>query len=495
MADKTYALLGDLESVPAEYKSQVAQVKRVLEVFTMDPAFRDGYQANPEGALASLGVDLAPADVAPLVDPDQARRARELLAVDPEQVPPAVRRHWAFVAEKLNFREAVRQAGFAASPGLAKWRQRQLNRACGELGTGRSSAIVHAPFAVELSKGCTVGCWFCGVAAPKYDEGFSYTAQNAALWRGCLTALHNVFGTAATQGFLYWATDPLDNPDYEAFREDFFDILKYAPQTTTAQGPKDLPRTRALLERSAEMGIAVDRFSIIALNHLRRLHEEFTPEEVLRVEFVPQNKESDQLKSRSGRALNFAEKRAGELVDEAESSTIACVTGFLINMVDRRVRLITPCNTSKRWPLGYWVLDEEHFDTAEEFERALRRMIDRSVHPFLERDTPIRVRRDISLFSEDDSLVFEARGLRESVRVEPDCAGLLDLIADGSLNAEHIAGARRREADVPLAHTYALLGKIFDHGLLDEEPPPRSFEDVMRKPTPVQLGRRQPARD
>ena len=75
------------------------------------------------------------------------------------------------------------------------------------------------------------------------------------------------------------------------------------------------------------------------------MHEGFTPEELLRVECVPQNKESAEggliRKSNAGRARKFAKKRSGELVSEEQSSTIACVSGFLFNMVDRTVKLIS----------------------------------------------------------------------------------------------------------------------------------------------------------
>ena len=135
------------------------------------------------------------------------------------------------------------------------------------------------------------------------------------------------------------------------------------------------------------MDSAVDRFSVIALNSLNRIHEGFTPEELLRVECVPQNKESAEagryLKSNAGRARKFARKRAGELVSEEQSSTIACVSGFLFNMVERTVKLISPCNASERWPLGYWVIAQGTFGTAAELRDLMRSMIDETIRDSL----------------------------------------------------------------------------------------------------------------
>jgi hypothetical protein len=117
-----------------------------------------------------------------------------------------------------------------------------------------------------------VGCWFCGVAAPKFDSTLKYTAQNGQLWRECLGVLAEVYGISARSAFLYWATDPLDNPDYEHFLTDFYDVFGVCPQTTTAQGQKDIERTRRVIQLAHSLGSPVDRFSIIALNSLYRVH-------------------------------------------------------------------------------------------------------------------------------------------------------------------------------------------------------------------------------
>ncbi len=89
-----------------------------------------------------------------------------------------------------------------------------------------------------------------------------------------------------------WATDPLDNPDYERFLADFHDVLGRCPQTTTAQPHKDTERTRELLRLSHSLGSPVDRFSIISLNVLNRVHVAFSPGELLRVDCIPQNREA-----------------------------------------------------------------------------------------------------------------------------------------------------------------------------------------------------------
>jgi radical SAM family RiPP maturation amino acid epimerase len=490
MTVRTYSLLGDLSAVPAEYKSAVAQTKRFLERWTMDPSFRTRYGEDPTGALADLGLTLTPAHVHPFVDRDEASRvSRAIRAGEPTGVPDSVVQYRAFLGEKIAHRTELRANSYANDPRLAAWRRRQIRRAQSELGQARSDAIVHAPMAIELSKGCTVGCWFCGVAAPKFDHNFAYTPENATLWRETLQVLDDVLGRCAQNGFLYWATDPLDNPDYESFLTDFHAVLGRCPQTTTAQGPKDIERTRALLRRAYAMGSSIDRFSVIALNHLYRLHENFTPEEMLRIECVPQNKEAspNHLKSNAGRARRFAAKRAEELVGEEKTSTIACVSGFLFNMVDRRVQLITPCNASDRWPLGYWVLDEGHFDSGAELREVVETMLRRSVRTHLQPGDAVTVRPDLTVDGAGGELSFQANGVRVRLGAHPDLDTLVPLLTEGGHTAEEIALRRQRRDGIQLARTYALLGEVFDAGLLDEEPAGHDFDAVMRKPVPVSI--------
>jgi hypothetical protein len=255
-----------------------------------------------------------------------------------------------------------------------------------------------------------------------------------------------VYGIAARRGFLYWATDPLDNPDYEHFLADFYDVFGVCPQTTTAQGQKDIERTRRILQLAHSLGSPVDRFSIIALNSLYRVHEGFTPEELLRVECVPQNKESAAagrvLKSNAGRARKFAAKRGNELVSEEQSSTIACVSGFLFNMVDRTVKLISPCNASDRWPLGYWVIAQGTFDTADELRDLMRSMIDETIRDSLGVLDTVRLRRGskmdvmsrlgsrtVGQFPPAPERPVPESPVPESAAPEP--AGLLQLTATG----------------------------------------------------------------
>lgn len=480
-----YRLLGDLSEVPPDYIRGVAQAKRFLERWTMDPGFRDSYDTEPVAALESLGIDLTPDEVAPLVDPDEATKATSLiLSGRRDEVPPVVIRYRSFIEEKIRHRARLRGTSVPSDPRVRAWRDRMIKRCIGSLGQTRADAIVHAPAAFELSQGCTVGCWFCGVAAPRFEHNWPYDEANAELWRESLAVMAEIYGPAIKHGFLYWATDPLDNPDYEHFLTDFHTVLGECPQTTTAQGQKDIDRSRALLQKSHAMGSAIDRFSIIALNSLYRVHEGFTPEELLRVELVPQNKESTigrtrSLKSNAGRARKFAKKRSGELVSEGASSTIACVSGFLFNMLEKSVKLITPCDANERWPLGYWVLAEGTFESAEELRTLVEWMIDETIKDSLSVLDVVRIKPDARIVvDEDGSMRVASPGLGLGFGVQPKASELAGAIAAGVNTVEQIALHRARSAGVPPVETLQLLDRLFVNGFMDEEPAAPSQQDA-----------------
>src|SRR6185436_857740 len=106
-------------------------------------------------------------------------------------------------------RRQIRAEAKPTNERFAAWRARQINRCAGQLGIAKADALVHAPAAFELAQGCSVGCWFCGVAAPRLDQICRYTESNAAAWRETLTVLREILGPCSRHSFCYWATVPL----------------------------------------------------------------------------------------------------------------------------------------------------------------------------------------------------------------------------------------------------------------------------------------------
>lgn len=442
----------------------LAELKRVLERCTADPPFRGRLKSEPRAAMAEYGFDWDPALVAPLWDPE-----------DPKVKPfsPVVQAYADHVASLFALREQMRTQFESHHPGYYRWRERQKARVVLELGQARADSIIHAPLAFELNKGCSVGCWFCGVSAPKLSEIWPYTEANASLWRQVLTTMGEIVGPLARWGFCYWATDPLDNPDYEKFCCDYQEILGVFPQTTTALGLRDPQRVRQLLKLSRERGCLLNRFSVLTLKQFLAIHQEYSAEELMHVECIAQNSESDLKKANSGKANEKADKktRDGKTLVTDVSGTIACVSGFLFNMVEGSVRLITPCAATEKWPLGYWVVAEGSFGDVQGLEQFVRPTLEGLV-------TSVTQLPQLRLAAFLDWKMTESGAQVASAYTILNLTSpqrgylefLLRSISEGNNSAEELALLAIYLHGVPAEQTVKFLEQLFEMGIFDEEP-------------------------
>jgi radical SAM family RiPP maturation amino acid epimerase len=452
----------------AEYVREVAEAKRALELWTLEPGFRDKFLAAPEETLAANG--LHHIDVLSVKILCVNEMALEYSKRPPEELPRVVRRYRGFIREKIEERTRMGQEYCVPDhPAFRAWRSRQQNRCWSEFGS-RNSALIHVPMTFELDLGCSVGCPFCGVMAGRLQKVSRYD-EDAELWKGILSFAKETLGGAAGEGTCYYATEPLDNPDYEKFTADFFEILGHVPQLTTAASMRKPERTRKYLLDALKKERRVHRFSVLSLDILHKIFETFTIEELLCVELLPQFAEAPSNKfAKAGRAR----ESNLEHVEDDDGNTIACISGFIVNIAERSVRLLTPCGASKERPTGEYIIAKEFFSDLDDFKRVLTSMIDRYMEPEFSKEMPLYLRPGITFDETEEGVEFcRPNKLRLKFRGADDLSptlyhDVLKKLREGGKTAYDIAGELMEEQDAFPANVFFILKKFELAGLFLE---------------------------
>lgn len=451
----------------AEYAHEVAELKRALELWTMVPGFEQQFGGDAAGTLKKYGVDCQAESVRILTD----RKTAAQYIKTPELLPREVRRYSGFINEKLRERDAMRLKDCVPKNELFRiWRERQMSRCWEQLGE-RSSALVHVPIIFELSDGCSVGCPFCGLASGRLQSVFRYTPEHAALWRGVLAAARDIIGDAAGTGTCYYASEGFDCPDYELFVEDYYGILGHIPQLTTAVALRDVERTRAFLAWSRSKEGCIHRFSVLSLDNLRRIHEAFTPEELLLVELLPQFAQAP-----SNGFVKVGRARSAELgtAHPMEENTISCCSGFVVNMARGDIRLIAPCPSSNEHPTGEILLSRRRFGSAEEFRRLLEAMITENMTPPPDEVRVLRLRGDIRAQSSGGNILLSTpQGGR--LLITPQGAAprqavldILEHLRAAPARADEAAAALLETKGIRPEHFFYIVNLLCRHGLCFE---------------------------
>ena len=304
-------------------------------------------------------------------------------------IAPRLYLTYKMIFREFGFEHRKRAFELSGDSDFYAWRKRRLYATQSELGWYGAS-IDHPIFSIELGVGCTVGCTFCAFDAQKHETNFSYDSdENKELFRAVAHSLKDILGLpGGYHGMLYYATEPNDNPNYLDFMQEFYEITGGKLCTSTAR--YDTKWAEDLIEfYSSPQPASWPRFSVLSHHCTKKLHKHFSPEEFMYPWILAQSieMEDERQKVPGGREKYGMEKlksvvdaRHASSQDEVDTSiipqgSIACVTGFKINMINKTITATSPCYTSQKWSKGYRDYGVETFTTPDSVRPAFDRLI------------------------------------------------------------------------------------------------------------------------
>jgi len=471
--EKKLATMTAAQMGPDEYKriqTLTSHLKRAMELFAMLPDASAEYEKDPEAFINKHNLNLTQYDIDYALTNKYDAKKKEALNSENylDLVPESFFRIRQYIENKLYLRDVLRDERCAPDNAkLKKWRQRQINRCNGAIG-GANESFIHAIACYEISKGCSVGCKFCGIGAKKLQKVFRYTPENSALFKGVLNVMKEKFGMASREGIMYLATEPLDNPEYELFENDYYEVFGYIPQITTAVADRNIDRTRALINELNLRNGFIHRFSVRSLEMAHTIFENFTPEELLLVELIPQYEEAPNF---IGFTVvgNEVENQTGKNTKN-DAGTICCIDGFCINFCDKTVKLFTPCHMDEDNPNGIAIAEEVDFEDAEDFANKIDQLMDKYIQIDLPEDEVLRIyyyyeRRHIE---QGDALLSKTGGEALLIDKLPKDVGLpvLELLLEGKYTKHEIVALAAQSTGAKPEKVFWMLNQFWNKGFI-----------------------------
>jgi len=408
-------------------KASFAQAKRFMEWYEGSSEFRDQVRSNNLSddfieELNSVGVSRRVCTemltlwndsptVALYAQLQSHAALPEKFILNFATLPDSVRLYLTYKTIFRQFMYEHREKAFNLSGDspFFTWRKRRLYATQSELGWYGAS-IDHPIFSIELSVGCTVGCTFCAFDAQKHETNFSYDSdENKELFRAVAHSLKDILGLpGGYHGMLYYATEPNDNPNYLDFMQEFYEITGGKLCTSTAR--YDTKWAEDLIKfYSTPQPASWPRFSVLSHHCTKKLHKHFSPEEFMYPWILAQSieMEDERQKVPGGREKYGLEKlkkvvdaRHASSQDEVDLSaipqgSIACVTGFRVNMVEKTITITSPCYTSQKWTKGYRDFGTISFTTPDSVRPAFDKLIAKVMSSSLDFNSPFAWRDDL----------------------------------------------------------------------------------------------------
>ncbi len=468
-----------------EITKMIAKSKRCIEILYLLPYAKEEMEADVEAFKEKY--DLQGVDVEGLKYITDGETAKKLVGLSEEnalkEMPYQAFRYRQYTINKLVKRdELLNKLNVPKNSKMKKWRERQIERSKGYSG-GAYSANVQICAAYEITDGCSVGCPFCGIGAENLKKVFTYDKNNVELFKDVISMMHEVIGDAAGRGPLYMACEPLDNRDYEKFLEDFFEEFGILPQITTAIPLRDINRMKALLHQlNDDKGGMIYRFSVKSVKEAEDIFNNFSAEELLRVELLPQFEEAPGFNgfAKTGRERekeleeNDCNEKLCECGEEAPKkivATICCISGFVINFARKDVRLVTPYPACDKYPDGENVLEKRTFTDSEDLRQIILELIDKYMVTSVPSDKVLKPYDyfEINNVEELGEVVMSGSGYARPITGPfKGFADVTRLIFEGVFTKKQIAEILYKTKKISVTETYFCITTLFKNGIINE---------------------------
>lgn len=492
LPQQTFSSYADVVNAFEEKERRlIAQIKRFFECIEGDRTFRTalyGYPAKRDvrKRMSEIGIEFDPEELAPLWrQPDKASHFWDWVSngennknidgdweADLKSYP--LLNLW---AAWLRARTRTVPSNASAVPATEMlmrfhaWQQRRIAATKSELGYF-AEQIDHPIFAFELSKGCSISCSFCGFSSEKLSAVFNYTTENRQMWQEIVQAGLEMFGSAACGALCYYATEPYDNSHYIDFIKDYKLITGAVLCTATAAPLHDPAWLRSLIQFYREGPDPWPRISVLSLPILRRIHETYSPDELRDVTLLLQMKNAPRMKAKSGRTLHYKDENLGGLKIPKDANfipqgSIACVSGFLVNMVDRTIKLVSPCYASSRWPYGYREFAKETFEDAGSYRAAIESMVEKHMPEYPRPASRIAFRDDLKFENRPDGFMLRSPNIKHHISGHPIFKKLGVIVENGHYSYTQVLDKLLKD-DTSIIDISLSVKMLYDKGLLDE---------------------------
>ncbi|MCR4739383.1 MAG: radical SAM family RiPP maturation amino acid epimerase [Lachnospiraceae bacterium] len=448
---------------------EVAYAKRMLDILSLIPGSLEEYLSDRQGFLDRHGIRLCREDIDFLCCPKDPDEKLAIISDNNRisEMPESFFRYRQFIGNKIAIRDLMtKKLCDPDNINMKKWRARQIRRCDGVLG-GLNESFVHTVVTYELAEGCSVGCKFCGLSAGPLKKVFFHTPENSRLFKDVLKSCHKILGDAAGYGMMYFATEPLDNPDYEKFEDDFYEEFHTVPQITTAAADRDIERTRYFITEISKGRGFIHRFTIRSLEMAEKILESFTPRELVMVELLPQFPEAPAFVPyvKAGRET----EESGIQKADGDPGTICCVDGFCISFPDKRFKLISPARADERFPKGIYESEWVEFENGADFEEKLLRYITDELELDIPDGKVLKMYDHFTLGEHNGKKCIISRFGEAIPLKEPYMVRIAELVKEGVHDRREIVDISVYEKLARPENAYWYLNRLWDAGCIAEK--------------------------